>query len=307
MAISFGDRLTRIGIFYDGNYFAYVSNYYCYHHPRKKRLSIKGLHDFIRSEVAALEGTDQRYSHIVDAHYFRGRLPAKEAQLKNTLYNERVFDLVLMREGVVTHYLPMGAHGEKGIDVWLSLEAFELSIFKQFNVVVLVACDGDYVPLARKLNALGVRVMVLGWDFEVNLNGDVRKTVTSQRLLDEATYPIMMSTLIDDKTKKNDTVVNSLFVETRELLGEVHELDGDDDLDDDTQPAHLSGGRRTGSIKALRTGYGFIAQDNGERDIYFYCNDLVDIDFNDLDEGLRVSYEEGHNQRGACARQIELI
>lgn len=302
-----GDRLTRIGIFYDGNYFAYVSNYYCYHHPRRKRLSIKGLHDFVRAEVASQEGTEQRYCHIVDAHYFRGRLPAKEAQLKNTLYNERVFDLVLMREGVVTHYLPMGSRGEKGIDVWLALEAFELSIFKQFNVVVLVACDGDFVPLARKLNALGVRVMVLGWDFEINLNGDVRKTVTSQRLLEEATYPIMMSNLIDDKSRKSDAAINNLFVEARDILGDEEEDAEHAQSAAAAAASIVPGRRRTGTIKALRTGYGFIAPDEGERDIYFYCNDLVDIDFNDLDEGLSVSYEEGMNQRGPCARQIELL
>lgn len=34
------DRLIRIGIFYDGNFFSVVSNYYNYHHPRKARISI---------------------------------------------------------------------------------------------------------------------------------------------------------------------------------------------------------------------------------------------------------------------------
>ncbi len=41
------------------------------------------------------------------------------------------------------------------------VEAFELAIYKQFNVLALIACDGDYVPLVRKLNTLGTRVMVL--------------------------------------------------------------------------------------------------------------------------------------------------
>ena len=77
----------------------------------------------------------------------------------NQLYNERLFDDVLMRDGIITHYLPIktlqsGVKQEKGIDVWLALEAFELSFYKRFNVLVLIASDGDYTPLIRKLNTL---------------------------------------------------------------------------------------------------------------------------------------------------------
>ena len=43
-------RLLRIGIFYDGNYFYHVSNYYCYGHPRKSRLSIPGIHEVLRRQ-----------------------------------------------------------------------------------------------------------------------------------------------------------------------------------------------------------------------------------------------------------------
>ena len=49
--------LTRIGVFYDGNYFLHVSNYYNYTHERRSRISINGLHDFIRQKVADLEGS----------------------------------------------------------------------------------------------------------------------------------------------------------------------------------------------------------------------------------------------------------
>jgi len=66
-------RLTRIGVFYDGNYFSHVSNYYVYHHERRSRISLTGLHAFLREEVARREGVDSRYCQIVEAHYFRGR------------------------------------------------------------------------------------------------------------------------------------------------------------------------------------------------------------------------------------------
>ena len=40
-------KLTRIGVFYDCGFFSQVSNYYCYQHERKARLSATGLHEFI--------------------------------------------------------------------------------------------------------------------------------------------------------------------------------------------------------------------------------------------------------------------
>ncbi|HEY0111437.1 MAG TPA: cold-shock protein, partial [Fibrella sp.] len=125
-------KLTRIGVFYDGNYFLHVSNYYNYSHERRSRISISGLHAFIRSQVADSEDTDKNLCQIVDAHYFRGRLNAHEAsQRGNQLFYDRLFDDILMSEGVVTHYLPVktyqGYRQEKGIDVWLALETYELA------------------------------------------------------------------------------------------------------------------------------------------------------------------------------------
>lgn len=207
--------MTRIGVFYDGNYFYHVSNYYSKVHKRKSRLSIKGLHDFIRNQVAEQEKTDVRTCQIVDAHYFRGRYTAKQAKEKeNQLYYDRVFDDILSGEGVVTHYLPLKPNQnngwqEKGIDVWFALEAFELAIYKRFDVLVLIASDGDYLPLLRKLNTLGVRVMVLAWDLPAGETH--RGTQTSQALLSESTYPIEMAPLIDARSSQNDNIINNLF------------------------------------------------------------------------------------------------
>lgn len=211
-------KLTRVGVFYDGNFFFHVSNYYCYHHERRARINVSGLHDFIRHQVAESEGCDVKYCQVVDAHYFRGRPRAQEAEQRGVLLRERLFDDVLVREGVVSHYLPLGPEGEKGIDVWLALEAFELAIYKRFDVSVLVACDGDFLPLVRKMNTLGTRVMLLGWDFKfIDHNNQEHETRTAQTLLDEVTYPVMMHQIIDDRSHRNDPLVNNLFVPQREL------------------------------------------------------------------------------------------
>jgi uncharacterized LabA/DUF88 family protein/cold shock CspA family protein len=326
------DKLIRIGIFYDGNYFLKVSNYYAYGHARRRRISLAGLHDFIRQQVASEEGSEHAYCQIVDAHYFRGRLSAQEAsQRGDTLYYDRVFDDILMSEGITTHYFPIktfpdGSRQEKGIDVWLALEAYEQSLYKKFNVVVLIASDGDYVPLARKLNTLGTRVMVLGWDFEFFNEHNVRITTrTSQDLLEVVTYPIQMHQLIDDRVHGSSPVINNLFIQTEAVPrqarvaqegampvfaqssygvgsantfsenGDGYEEGEDVDVADPAEPVDESN-RLSGEILSLKAGFGFIAFP--PNNLFFHVTSLLNADFNDLRVGDVVSFRLGTGKEG---------
>ena len=93
-------QLTRVGIFYDGNYFWHVSTFYYLHHERKSRLSVGGLHRFLRYQIAQMESTQPELCKIVDAHYFRGRLSASEAAKAtgDVLHSTTCPYLVLVRE-----------------------------------------------------------------------------------------------------------------------------------------------------------------------------------------------------------------
>ncbi|MBS1625645.1 MAG: NYN domain-containing protein [Bacteroidetes bacterium] len=292
------DRLVRIGVFYDGNYFLQVSNYYAYGHERQRRLSISGIHNFIKHQVAEKENTDFRLCQIVDSHYFRGRLNAVEASQKgDTLYYDRVFDDILMSEGVTTHYLPLksapdGSKQEKGIDVWLALEAFEQSFYKRFNVLVLIASDGDYVPLVRKLNTIGTRVMVLGWDFEYMSESHQKFTTrTSQDLLEEVSYPIQMSKLIDDRLGKTDPFISNLFVQT-ETKRPIHTVN--------TQAKS-----NKSEILSLGKGFGFIKFP--PNNLFFHYSDLIGTEFKDLSIGDKVDFSIDKNQNGEdVAKDVRL-
>lgn len=103
---------------------------------------------------------------------------------------------------------------EKGIDVWLALEAYELCVIKQFDVVVLIASDGDYAPLIRKINSLGSRMMVLCWEFDfTNEEGNTIYTRTSHELLNEASYPVMMHKVVDNPAGRYIGLINNIFVQ----------------------------------------------------------------------------------------------
>ncbi|MXW14177.1 MAG: NYN domain-containing protein [Rhodothermaceae bacterium] len=273
------NRLTRIGVFYDGMYFKHVSDYYNYTHERKARISISGLHKFLREEVGKKESANPRHCQIVDAHYFRGRLSATKAQERDLLLGERKFEDVLMGEGVTTHFLPVQpSRGEKGIDVWFSLEAFELAVYKRYDVSVLVTGDADYVPLVRKLNTLGTRVMLLAWDFEyTDENGSERTTRTSQALIEEVTYPVMMADIINDRSKKNDVTINNLFLKKVEY--------GKPKVTIDEQQS-----KQRGKVVSAKGGYGFIKPDDGTSDIFSHHSVVVDGDFNDVQLSDRVEF-----------------
>lgn len=299
-------KLTRIGVFYDGNYFLHVSNYYAYHHDRRGRLSIAGLHDFIRYKIADEEQKDMHLCQIVDAHYFRGRLSAQEASNEgNRLYYDRLFDDILMMEGVTTHYLPVrttyfGQRQERGIDVWMALEAFELALHKQFDVLVLIASDSDFVPLVRKLHTLGVRVMLFAWDYDFyDEEGRRRSTVTSQALWEEVTYPLAMQDVIQEDNDPNFPV-HRLFVERKRNLVTTNP----DELE---VPEVEEGEVKKSTIFSLKDGYGFINYPL-TNNLFFHYSFLIDTDFNDLREGDPVEFTMSKNDRGEpIARNVRLI
>ncbi len=305
MDIKKSRELIRIGVFYDGNYFFHVSNYYNYVHDRHSRISISGLHDFIRSKIAFLEFGQGVSSHcqIVDAHYFRERLSAGEASQKgNLLYYDRVFDDILLSEGITTHYLPLrgqnGQKNDKSIDVWLALEAFELAFYKRFDVLVLIASNSDYVSLARKLNSLGTRLMLLSWDFEYRDDyGNYRVTKTSQDLLDVVTYPIYMEEVINNPTTEEVPLVDNLFVLRESTASKEPVLlpEGDEEEDE----------YQTSSILSIKSGYGFI--NYPPENLFFHYEAVHGCDFYDLEPGDKVRFKVVRNERGEdVAIDVEL-
>lgn len=331
MTLSNTSPLLRIGVFYDGTYFQKASQYYRYQHERRSRLSIGGLHDFIRGTLAEKESVDARYCQIVDAHYFRGRISAAEAKERDALYADRVIDDILMHEGVVTHYLPLQNGHEKGIDVWFALEAFELAMYKRFDVIALVAGDGDYVPLVRKLNTLGTRVLLVGFDYQYVRDGETFNSRTSSKLIEECTYPMLLSTLIDDRTKRNEPWMGPLFLPRQERVagqgtpprfgaGSTPEAGAGQQPSvagqavaaepsagaDPAADSEAASDDQQGEILNLREGYGFIRRDGGDN-LFFHMSSLIDRSFPELHVGQRVVFVERPTARGQVAQQVRAI
>lgn len=312
-------RFTKIGVFLDGSFFSHVSHHYKWNHPRRCRLSLVGIQRYVRSKVAMGEGLDERFCHIVDAHFFRGRLASREARERDALYPERVFDEALMRSGIETHYLPITNSKEKGVDVLLALEAYERAVFKGLDVCVLFAGDADFVPLVRKLHTLGTRVMVLGWNLEhADAAGMRHETRTAHHLLEEATYPVVVSEEIEASPPGSDPRIDEIFY--CPVVGAPEPEDLDEVEVDAERPAApaaaggLAGGdpeerrnRCEGKVVYLKDRWGFVAREGDERTFFFHEADLSGCRYDELAVGRRVSFVATANDRGPYAQRVQPI
>jgi cold shock CspA family protein len=168
--------------------------------------------------------------------------------------------------------------------VWLALEAYELAIYKHFDILVLVAGDGDYVPLVRKLHTLGTQVMLVCWDFSYhNESGDMVETKTSRQLMEEVFYPVQMHYKIE---MGNNDYIKELFVPERtyEKTPIVFNFRPENIPGD--EPAE----EYTSTICSINpNGFGFI-KDEERNNIFFHYSRVANCEFADLKNGMKVKY-----------------
>jgi len=54
-------------------------------------------------------------------------------------------------------------------------------------------------------------------------------------------------------------------------------------------------------------GFGFIAREGEERDLFFHSNELQGVEYNDLREGDKVSFEIAEGQKGPNAVNVKRV
>ncbi len=184
-----------IGVFIDGGYYAKINEGF----RGMAEVNLRALLSFIPKKIAELEGIDRKKLYITESHYYRGRYRVSDASDRNLLYSERKFEDMLIENDVIFHYKhlrenPQGGVIEKGVDTWFALDTYEMTLFRNFDYVVLVSGDADHEMLARKLKALKTHVVLLTWD-------PANTGSTSRFLKEEVCTHIDMNRLIsEDKT-----------------------------------------------------------------------------------------------------------
>ena len=154
-----------IGVFIDGGYYAKINEGF----GEAREVNLKALLNFITRKIAQDNKIEIRRFYLTECHYYRGRYRADDAKSRNLLYAERRFEDMLIENDVIFHYKhlrtnPKGGVIEKGVDTWFALDTYEMTLYREFDFVVLISGDADHEMLARKLKALKTHVILLTWD-----------------------------------------------------------------------------------------------------------------------------------------------
>ena len=181
-----------IGVFIDGGYYAKINEGF----KGIAEVNLKALLNFIPKKISEVDNVDRKELYITECHYYRGRYRVNEASDKNLLYSERKFEDSLIENDVIFHYKhlrekPQGGVIEKGVDTWFALDTYEMTLFREFDYVVLISGDADHEMLARKLKALKTHVILLTWD-------PANTGSTSRFLKEEVCTHIDMNKLISE-------------------------------------------------------------------------------------------------------------
>lgn len=198
----------------------------------------------------------------------------------NQLYNDRVFDDILMSEGVNTHYLPLrnvqGRREERGVDVWLALEAYELVLSGTIDIIVLIVSDTDYTPLMRKIRAAGIPIMLLSWEFEYLTDDGIKMvTKTSHELLSLPPTLLRCTRRLSGGWNKTTRWSATCSSQRRVSPETEHTVE-------------------VSEILSLKSGFGFIKYPNNN--LFFHCQD-VEGNFADLAVGDPVEFIIEKNQQ----------
>ena len=54
-------------------------------------------------------------------------------------------------------------------------------------------------------------------------------------------------------------------------------------------------------------GFGFISREGETKDIFFHSNELVEVEFRDLQEGDKVTFEVTEGPKGLNATKVSLV
>lgn len=154
-----------IGVFIDGGYYAKINEGF----GEAREVNLKALLNFITRKIAQDNKIEIRRLYLTECHYYRGRYRADDTKSRNLLYAERRFEDMLIENDVIFHYKhlrtnPKGGVIEKGVDTWFALDTYEMTLYREFDFVVLISGDADHEMLARKLKALKTHVILLTWD-----------------------------------------------------------------------------------------------------------------------------------------------
>lgn len=191
------DNKIKANLYIDGNFTVHIHKYLTKIYG--KTIDWKSFLDYVKDRISK----EENKVCVLQSQFFVGTGIKTTDEERDYLFNS------MEHEGIVKHATPLkqkvsGGLKEDAVDTNLVFFATQ-DYYKreQYDYLVLLAGDSDFVPLVKGLSAEAVKTFVFYMDFE---DKELGKTQTAQALLDETDMRESIETLrierVDPKIKK---------------------------------------------------------------------------------------------------------
>jgi uncharacterized LabA/DUF88 family protein len=184
--------ICRIGVFYDGSFFACAQRYFAY--ARKIGwLQFQPFHELIEATMRDKEQGFASYK-IVYAGWYQGLFKSTQATLEQLKF-DRNRNHDLLHAGIQPKFLPVSeSEKEKGVDVAMAVDILEVAGQEFIDIAAIVTGDGDFVPLVRTIMKYNVQTMAVYFEY----NEGEHKSYINERLLKACNYALNVNALEKD-------------------------------------------------------------------------------------------------------------
>lgn len=195
------DSKIKANLYIDGNFTVHIHKYLTKNYG--KTIDWKSFLDYVKDRISK----EENKVCVLQSQFFVGTGIKTTDEERDFLFNS------MEHEGIVKHATPLkqkvpGGLKEDAVDTNLVFFATQ-DYYKrgQYDYLVLLAGDSDFVPLVKGLSAEAVKTFVIYMDFE---DKELGKTQTAQALLDETDMRESIETLLLERV---DVKIKKIFIE----------------------------------------------------------------------------------------------
>ena len=195
------DSKIKANLYIDGNFTVHIHKYLTKNYG--KTIDWKSFLDYVKDRISK----EENKVCVLQSQFFVGTGIKTTDEERDFLFNS------MEHEGIVKHATPLkqkvsGGLKEDAVDTNLVFFATQ-DYYKreQYDYLVLLAGDSDFVPLVKGLSAEAVKTFVIYMDFE---DKELGKTQTAQALLDETDMRESIGTLLLERV---DAKIKKIFIE----------------------------------------------------------------------------------------------
>jgi len=211
------DSKIKASLYIDGNFTVHIHKYLAKNFG--KTINWEAFQDYIKAKISKEE---QNKICVLNSSFFVGTGIKTTDSERDFLFNS------MEHAGIIKHATPLkqkveGGLKEDAVDTNLVFFATQ-DYYKRenYDYLVLMAGDSDFVPLVKGLSSEGVKTFIIYMDFT---DSELGKTQTAQSLLESSEIRENIETLrlerVDDKIKEIFTDYTYTYPEKAKPLSTV--------------------------------------------------------------------------------------